>query len=69
MEVKIKKFNVEMEVKNAGIEFEIRSPGGEHLGDCYVTKTKLIWCRGRTQKNNGVSVTWEEFIEWMQSEE
>ena len=34
MKVNVKRFNVEMEVKNSGIEFEVRTPNGsKHLGD------------------------------------
>lgn len=66
MKVSIKKFDVEMEVKNKGIEFDVYSPNGaDHLGDCIVTKTGLIWCEGRERRANGVSVTWAQFIAWM----
>ncbi len=53
MKVTIKKFNVEMEVKTNGIEFGVRDNNGNFLGDCYLTKTGLIWCEGRTTKSNG----------------
>ena len=40
MKVKIKSFDVRMEVKNRGIEFDVYSPDGrEHLGDLVLTKT------------------------------
>ena len=67
MKVQIKKFGVDMEVKNAGIEFQVNGNDGNQLGDCYVTKTGLIWCRGKTQKTNGIRVSWNEFIDWMES--
>ncbi len=67
MKVKIKKFDVEMEVKNNGIEFQIHNNAGEFLGDCYVTKTGLVWCPGKTQKKNGIPASWDDFIEWMNS--
>ena len=66
MKVRIKKFSVDMEVKNAGIEFQVNSNDGAHLGDCYITKKGLIWCQGRRLKANGVTVTWDEFIRWME---
>ena len=63
MEVWIKSLEVEMQVKQKGIELEVRSKdGSEQLGDCYATKTGLVWCQGRTKKENGVKVKWEEFI-------
>lgn len=68
MDVNVKNFNVSMSVKNKGIEFEIYEPnGGAFRGDLILTKTKLIWCEGKTKPENGVQVTWNEFIEWMNS--
>jgi len=66
MKVAIKSFDVGMEVKNSGIEFQVKRPSGELLGDCYLTKTGLTWCRGQTRRENGTSVTWNQFIEWME---
>jgi hypothetical protein len=65
MDVWIKEFNVDMQVRNKGIEFEVRDPNGGHRGDLILTKAKLEWCEGR--KRSGVSKTWEEFINWMNS--
>jgi len=66
MKVYIKEFGLDMEVKNKGIELEIRNASGEsQLGDLVLTKTKIIWCKGRTPRENGVHKTWEEFIAWM----
>ena len=70
MQVKIKTFDVDMEVKNNGLEFEVRSPDGKRqLGDLYLTKTKLIWCKGKTVRENGQEVKWEQFIQWMADSE
>jgi len=66
MKIGIKKFNVNMDVKSTGIEFEIRSPdGSQQLGDCYLTMTGLVWCKGKTKKKNGVKISWSDFIEVM----
>jgi len=66
MNVNIKSFNVNMDVKNKGIEFEVRSPDGQtRFGDCYLTKTELIWCPGKKNKQNGVGIKWEDFIALM----
>ena len=63
MKVLIKKFDVQMEVKNRGIEFEVRSPDGEnHLGDVVLKKSGLVWCKGRTDPANGIKVSWRDFI-------
>ncbi|MGH8678717.1 MAG: hypothetical protein ACREUQ_10245 [Burkholderiales bacterium] len=69
MKVTIKSFEVAMEVKNNGVEFEVYSANGEdHLGDLIVTKRNLIWCRGRTRRENGTTISWERFIEWADQE-
>ena len=61
MKVQIKQFAVDMQVKSKGIEFEVRTPDGEtQLGDCFVTQTGLVWCKGKTTKQNGIKVTWDE---------
>lgn len=67
MKVVIKKFDVDMEVKNKGVEFEIRSPSGnDHLGDVVLTKKHIIWCKGRTKARNGIKITWKNFIKLME---
>ncbi len=49
MKVIIKRFDVEMEVKNSGMELEIRSPKGEkQLGDMQVTKSGIEWHQGKS---------------------
>ncbi|MFC1634881.1 hypothetical protein ACFL5Z_08565 [Planctomycetota bacterium] len=65
MNVKIKQFDVEMEIKNNGIEIDVAKKG-KHLGDLYVTKSRLIWCKGKTSQENGKPVTWSKFIEMME---
>lgn len=67
MKVNIKKFDVEMEVKNKGIEFEIRDGKDVFLGDVVLTRKGLIWCQGKTDRKNGKSIDWEEFIKWANS--
>jgi hypothetical protein len=67
MKVSIKSFDVQMEVKNSGIEFEVADNEGAHLGDVILTKTGLIWCKGRQQRQNGTKVSWTKFIELMEN--
>lgn len=70
MNVKIKNFDVDVDVKQKGIEFEVRTPNGDsQLGDCYLTMTGLIWCPGKTVKKNGVKVAWQEFIDLLSSKD
>ncbi len=66
MKVRIKDFSIDTEIKNKGIEFEVRDNNENLLGDCYLTKTSIIWCQGKTQKKNGKFVNWNDFIEWME---
>jgi hypothetical protein len=61
VDVRIKKLDINMQVKQKGIEFEVRTPDGtSQLGDCYVTMTSIVWCKGRTTKPKGIKITWEE---------
>lgn len=70
MNVKIKNFDVDVDVKQKGIEFAVRTPDGKsQLGDCYLTMTGLIWCSGRIAKKNGVQVTWAQFIDLLSSKD
>lgn len=66
MKVSIKSFDVAMEVKNNGLELDVCDSNKKHLGDLVVTKTKLIWCKGRTDRENGIPITWDKFIKYMQ---
>lgn len=66
--VKVKQFAVDMEVKTTGIEFEVREPDDSaQVGDCYVTKTGITWCKGKTTKANGIRVSWKELAELLAS--
>lgn len=68
MEVHIKSFNVDAQVKQRGLEFEVRSAdGATHLGDCFVTMTGIRWCEGRTTYENGVQLPWADLRTILQS--
>lgn len=66
MQVSIKGFDVEMKIKNKGIELDVYK-GDTHLGDLVITKSELIWCKGRTKRENGEKITWTRFIEFMEN--
>lgn len=66
MKVSIKDLSVSMELKNKGIELDVYDTEGKHLGDLVITKSKVIWCKGRTAPANGKSFTWKKFIELME---
>ena len=65
MKVWIKDLQVEMEVKTNGVEFEVKDNDEKHRGDVYVTKTGITWCSGRTARENGKRIPWDEFIRLM----
>lgn len=68
MEVRIKKFDLNMLVKSNGIEFEVRSPdGSSQVGDCYLTMTGLVWCKGKTSKANGIKLSWKDLATLLES--
>ena len=67
MKVSIKSFDVKMEIKTNGVELAVRDNKDNFLGDCIITKTGLIWCQGRTQRQNGRLVKWRDFIGWIES--
>ena len=69
MQVKIKSFDVNMDVKSNGIEFEVRkADGSAQLGDCFLTMTGLVWCKGKTGKKKGVKISWPDLMEILKSE-
>lgn len=68
MNVSIKNFNVAMEIKNKGVELEVRDTDNAHRGDLVVTRTKVIWCPGRTTPANGHSMSWNRFITLMEQQ-
>jgi hypothetical protein len=61
VEVRIKQLDINMLVKQNGIEFEVRTPDGtSQVGDCYLTMTGLVWCKGKITKPKGVKISWNE---------
>ena len=69
MKVAIKDFGLDMEIKNTGIEVSVADNGGVHKGDLYVTKTGLIWCPGKTQRENGKKISWQEFMDYAKGDD
>jgi hypothetical protein len=62
MQVKIKDFTVDMDVKTKGIEFDVSDNNDKHLGDLIVNKTGIVWCQGKTTPAKGKRVKWKDFI-------
>lgn len=67
MKVSIKDLAVSMEIKNKGIELDVYDNQGKHLGDLVITKTKLVWCKGKTDVVNGQPIKWQDFIDYMEA--
>ena len=67
MKVRIKEFNIPMEVKTSGIEFEVRDTKGQFLGDLVLSSTRLVWCEGKTDPKHGKRISWEKFRQYMNS--
>jgi hypothetical protein len=61
----VKTLNADIELKNTGVELAVSHNDGSHKGDLYVTKTGLIWCSGKTKRENGKKIGWHEFAEYM----
>ena len=62
MKANIKKLDVEMELKNKGMEIEVRDTNDEFKGDLVISKSGVIWCKGKVQRKNGVKKSWDELI-------
>jgi hypothetical protein len=66
MKVSIKDLAVTMEIKNKGIELDVYDNDDNHLGDLVITKTRLVWCKGRTSVDNGKKISWNDFFHHLQ---
>jgi len=64
--VSIKNFPITMDIKNNGIELDVYD-NEVHLGDLVVSKSRLVWCQGKTKVANGKAISWKEFIAYMNS--
>jgi hypothetical protein len=53
MKVKVKDLAAAIEIKNRGIELGVHDNQDNLLGDLVVTKAHLIWCPGKTSRDNG----------------
>jgi hypothetical protein len=67
MKVNIKDFSIDMEIKTKGIELDVFGNDGKRRGDLVVNKANLIWCKGKVNRQNGKTISWDDFIEFMES--
>lgn len=69
MKVKIKKFNIQMELgKGNSIELGVNNTNGGHIGDFVLGKRYVEWCSGKTHAGHGVKLKWEQLIEYYMSD-
>ena len=57
----------ETEVKTAQQQYQIWDNDSEFKGSLYFNRANLIWCKGRTQRDNGKRISWKDFIKYMES--
>ena len=55
------------EIKNPAIAFGIYGQGAKRLGDIALTSKGLVWNNGK-KASKDVTVKWDAFITWMQSQ-
>jgi len=67
MKVSVKDLAVTMDIKNKGVELDVYDNNDKHLGDLVITKSKLVWCKGKTAVANGKDIKWQDFINYMES--
>jgi hypothetical protein len=55
------------EIKNPAIAFGVYGQDAKRLGDVAVTSKGLVWSNGR-KASKDITVKWDAFIDWMQSQ-
>lgn len=68
MQIKTQPFKETIEIKNSGFAFDVYNSGAKRIGDLAVTKNGLVWNNGNAQRAKGVTVKWDDFISWMQTQ-
>jgi hypothetical protein len=63
MQTKTQTTKKPLEIKNPAIAFDIYGKGAVS-----VTPKGLIWTAGRAQSGKNITVKWDAFINWMQSQ-
>lgn len=68
MQTKTASFKKASEIKNAGIAIGVYGNGSKRLGDIAVTNKGLVWSNGASKAAKDVTVKWDAFIGFMQSQ-
>ena len=63
MKINIKELQVSMSLGNNGITLDVSNNDGTRRGALHIGRAKIIWCKGKTKKENGKSKTWDELID------
>jgi hypothetical protein len=62
MKISVKDFDISMDLGNNGITLDVYDNNDNFLGDLRIGKATIEWCKGKTQKGNGVQMKWPELI-------
>jgi hypothetical protein len=55
-------------IKTAAVAIGVYGKGAKRLGDIAVTGKGLVWSNGASKSGKDVTVKWDAFINWMQSQ-
>ncbi len=67
MDISVKNFDLELQVKTNGIEFLVRDNDGTHRGTFVINKARIEWCKGKKRRGNGVQVDWDVLIDVLEN--
>lgn len=68
MQIKTEAGKKALEIKNAAIAFGIYDNGAKRLGEVALTNSGLVFSKGKVKGAKDVTVKWDAFIAWMQSQ-
>ena len=69
MKVNIADLGLNMSLGNNGIMLDVYDNKNNRLGDLRIGKGTIEWCKGKTQKGNGVKVSWKELITFFEDKQ
>ena len=63
MKVSVKELNAAIELKTKGMALEVLDNNGALQGSLIVTGTGVVWCKGKSNPDKGVKISWTKLIE------
>ncbi len=67
MKVAIKDIGVDLTLKNKFMEVEVQDNKGKTKGTLSINKAYVVWRKAKHAPKNSIKVTWDDFIEFMES--